>query len=205
MTTRIVALFLCAITLVAQKRIVPLDESDKEGELEIRFITALGDPVHGEPDVTVEKLVNGRRVADWKGDRIMKLKYGTYRLRIQYSGAYPVDKNVKIQKAFQAVFICFFVAPIELPWDGNLIRGQISEKSRMNDCRWVRFVSPFADSEFAETKATESGHFVLENVRPGKYSAFTVGKGGICETSEVTILGAPVYDVSIPAVESRKE
>ena len=81
MITKLMVFFLCSVALVAQKRIVPLDESDKEGELEIRFITALGDRVRGEPDVTVEKVVNGQRIAKFKGGRLMKLKYGTYPAR----------------------------------------------------------------------------------------------------------------------------
>jgi len=142
MLDRVLPLLLCSVTLCAQKSFVPLDESDKEGVIEILFVTALGNPVSGDPEVTVEKLVDGKSVATWKGGRTMKLKYGMYRLRIQYSGAYPVDKNVRIQNPFQAALVCFFIAPIELPWDGNLIRGRISEKSRQNDCRWVRFYVP---------------------------------------------------------------
>jgi hypothetical protein len=98
----------------------------------------------------------------------------------------------------------FFIAPIESPWDGNLIRGRISEKSRQNDCRGVRFICPFSDSEFAETKASDQGYFALKNVRPGKYIAFTLGKRGICEMAEVTILfelGKTVRDLSIPWTE----
>ena len=69
------------------------------------------------------------------------------------------------------------------------------------------FMSPFADGEFAEAKASENGYFALDNVRPGKYLAFTIGKEGICEMAEVTILfeiGKPVYDLSIPWAEPNK-
>ena len=137
----------------------------------------------------------------------MKLKYGVYRLHVQYSGAYPVEKRVKIQNPFQVVFICFFVAPIESPWDGNLIRGRISDRSKQNDCRWVRFVFPFADAEFAETKVSEDGYFALENVRAGEYLAFTIGKNGICEMADVTIpveLVHRTYDLVIPWASYRK-
>lgn len=92
-------------------------------------------------------------------------------------------------------------APIELPWDGDLIRGHISGGSRENDCRWIRFVSPFADGEVAETKATKGGDFALENVRAGKYLAFTIGKERICEMAEVTIrleLSKAAYDLAFP-------
>jgi hypothetical protein len=201
MYRQIAVLFLCCLPLRSQKVTAPVDESDKQGVLEVLFVTSLGEPVAGEPRLTVENLVDGKPVAGLKVGRTMKLNYGTYRLKAHYPGSYPVDKIVKIQSPFQATSICFFISPIESPWDGNLIRGHISDKSKENDCRWIRFVSPFADGEVAETKATKGGDFALENVRPGKYLAFTIGKGGICEMAEVTIrleVGKAVYDLVFP-------
>jgi hypothetical protein len=201
MYRHITTLLLCCFPLASQKVTAPLDESDKEGILEILFVTSLGEPLSGEPTLTVENLVDEKQVVGRTGGSAMKLKYGTYRLKAHYPGAYPVDKIVKIRSPFQTTSICFFISPIESPWDGNLIRGRISEKSRQNDCRWVRFVSPYADGGAVDTKATESGYFALDNVRPGKYLVFTIGKEGICETAEVTIfleVGKPVYDLVIP-------
>lgn len=197
-TPRFLGLLLCALNLFSQKSSAPLDESDKEGVLEILFVTAAGARLSGEPKLTVDRLVDGKVVDTRTGERKMRLRYGTYRLRAQYGGAYPVDKAIKVERPYQVVSICFFVAPIELPWDGNLVRGSISEKSKQGDCRWVRFVSPFAENESAETLASPSGQFALENVRPGKYLVFSIGKEGICEMSEVTILlGKSVYDLLI--------
>lgn len=197
MYRQIAALFLCCFSLGSQKVTAPLDESDKEGTLEVLFVTSLGEPVSREPALTVENLVDGKPVSMRRGGRTMRLKYGTYRLKGHLTGYYSTEKIVHVRDLFQATSMCFFIAPIESPWDGNLIRGSISATSRRNGCRWVRLMSPFADGEVAETEATESGSFAVENVRPGKYFAFTIGKGGICETAEVTILlevGKPVYD-----------
>ena len=85
-----------------------------------------------------------------------------------------------------------FVSPIELPWDGNIVRGKLSGRGRQEGCRWVRLASPLAESEYAETKASESGDFVLENVKPGKYVLTTIGDQGVCEMTPVTVLDKPV-------------
>ncbi len=201
MCTRVAILLSCVLSLFGQKHHVPTDESGREGMLELRFITSFGESVTGYPLVIIEESPSGPRVYQGKGAGPIKLKYGSYRLRAQYSGTYPVDKAISIRNPMQLVSVCFFIAPIESPWDGNLIRGRISEGSRKRDCRWIRFVCPFADAESAEASATEGGHFALENVRPGKYLAFTMGKDGICEQTEVSILfGRPVYDVTISGV-----
>lgn len=200
---RSIAVFLlCCCSLPAKVTVQP-DESDKEGVLQVLFVMSSGDEISREPDITVEKLVDGKPVAKREAGRSMKLNYGTYRLKASLPGCcYPVEKIVRIQDAFQVTSLCFFPSPVESPWDGNLIRGSISEKSRQKDCRWVRFMSPFADGEVSETKAGRDGRFALENVRPGKYVAFTIGKTGICETSGVTIQfnpsGKAIYDLIFP-------
>lgn len=194
---RLAAIVLCGTIVIAQEGdLVPLDQSGNEGLLELLLITSFGDEVRDEPSVTVERLVQGKPVAKWEGSRTMKLRYGTYRLHVEYSGAYPVDKTVKVEDRYQAAFVCLLVA---LPWKGNLVRGRLSEASRKKGCRWVRLICPFADGEIAETKASETGYFALQNVRPGKYLVFTIGENGVCETSQTSILfGKQLYDLSLP-------
>ncbi|HVT92064.1 MAG TPA: hypothetical protein VHD76_04425 [Bryobacteraceae bacterium] len=129
----------------------------------------------------------------------MSLKYGMYRLKARYPGAYPVEKLVEIHNPYQAASICFTIAPIELGMEGNLIRGRISEESRENDCRLVRFLSPFRDGRAAETSATKSGYFSMDNLLPGEYLVFTIGKTGICEAAGMTIrLGQRRLDLEFP-------
>src|SRR5579862_3320708 len=188
---------LMPIALSGQERGIPLDQSEKEGTLELAFVTALGDSITSGPKISVQKLVDGKPVAEWKGERVMMLKYGNYHLRIQYSGAIPVDKDVEVEQPYQAVLICFFLGSIESPWEGNLVRGHISGGSMRNDCRLVRFISPFADGAM-DTKASQAGDFGLESVRPGRYFVMTLGAHGICDTAEVVILfGERVKDLSI--------
>jgi hypothetical protein len=188
---------LIPIALSGQERGISLDQSEKEATLELVFVTALGDSITSGPNISVQKLIDRKPVAEWKGERVMKLKYGTYHLRVQYSGALPVDKDVKVEQPYQAVLICFFLGPIESPWEGNLVRGHIPRDSVRNDCRLVRFISPFADGAM-DTKASQAGDFGLENVRPGRYLVMTLGEHGLCDTAEVIILfGERVKDLSI--------
>jgi hypothetical protein len=110
----------------------------------------------------------------------------------------PVERTASIRHAYQAVIVCFFLTPIESPWEGNLFRGHISQRSKESDCRWIRLASLFADDVSAETKASAAGDFGMENVRPGKYLALAIGKHGVCETAEVTILfGQHVTDLDL--------
>jgi hypothetical protein len=189
-----------------QGGISPLDRSDQEGTLELIFVTAWGDSIMDGSSVSVQKLVSGRPVAEWTGERVMKLKYGTYHVKAQHPGFYLVERDINIEQPYQVSSICFFTAPLESPWEGNLIRGHISERSARRDCRLVRFISPFADGVAVETKASQTGDFGLENVRPGTYFVITLGAHGICETSEVVILfGERVKDLSIAWADHAKK
>ncbi len=204
----LIIVFVWCLPLTGQKVAIPLDEAGEQGVLNVLFITSFGDPISDEPRLSVEN-ASGKPVGGLKVGRNMTLGYGTYRLKAHYPGCYPVEKVVKINSPFQTISICFFISPIESPWDGNLVRGRISDESRANDCRWVRFVSPFADGEVADAKATETGYFALENVLPGKYLVFAIGKKGICEMAEATIfleVGKPVFDFVFPwaALEERE-
>jgi len=207
MYRHITIVLLACLVLLGQDTTVQPDESDKEGVLEMLFVMSDGEPALCQCSITVENFVDGKQVSALKGVRTMRLKYGTYRLKTRCPGVYPVEKIVKIQNPVQAVIICLFVSPIEGSSDHNLVRSRISEKSRHEDCRWVRFMSPFADNQVAETKATQNGYFALENLRAGEYLAFTIGKKGICEMADVTIpfeLVHRTYDLVIPWASYRR-
>jgi hypothetical protein len=174
------------------------DQPDNEGTLEISFITSFGEPIADGPKVLVEKVVTDKPVGEWTVQRKTSLKYGTYHLKAQYSGFYPVEKDVRIDQPHQAVLICFFVAPIESVGEVSLVRGHISEGSVKNDCRLIRFMSPFADGIAKDTTASQAGDFGVENLKPGRYFVITLGSHGICETSEAVILfGERVKDLSL--------
>jgi hypothetical protein len=169
-----------------------------EGTLEVSFITSFGEPIADGPKAIVEKVVSGKPVDEWNVRREMNLKYGTYHLKAQYSGFYPVDKDVRIDQPHQTVLICFFAAPIESTGEASLVRGHISEGSVKNDCRLVRLLSPFADGVGKDTTASQRGDFGVENLRPGRYLVITLGPHGICETSEAVVpLGERVNDLAL--------
>jgi hypothetical protein len=187
-----------AVSMQAEKVFAPLDDSDKEGTLDILVLNAWGDAGPHQFDLTLERLVNGKKVAELKAQQTLKLKYGTYRLVAKAGGMYPVEKIIGIKDAYQATVVCFFLAPIEEPWEGNLVRGHISETSKNRGCRWIRFVSPFADNGATETRASAAGDFAIENIRPGKYLALAIGESGLCESAPATILfGQRVTDLAL--------
>jgi hypothetical protein len=189
-----------AYPLVAQKHVVPLDESGKNGVLEIRFVDSEGMPipVSAMPIVTVEDASTGRKVIERRaGARTLTLQYGTYWLRVQLSPAYPVDKKIVIRDRFQVAFVCFTVAPIELPWDGNTIRGKIVTSHPEDECKWVRLISAFSETDFSETKASDNGRFTIENVRPGMYLGIVSGKTGICGITRVNIRDERRQDIEL--------
>lgn len=206
MYRKIAPLFLLCLPLLSQVVSVHPDDSDKEGILDIVFLTSAGDLLPStsgrgilEPTLTVEELKDGAVSASWNGKPHMNLKYGMYRLKAHYPATYPVEKLVEIRNPYQAASICFTIAPIELGLEGNLIRGRISEKSRENDCRLVRFLSPFRDGPTAETKAGKSGYFSIDNLSPGEYLVVTIGKTGICEAAGMGIrLGQRLLDLEFP-------
>src|SRR5262249_55235119 len=89
-----------------------------------------------------------------------------------------------------------FVAPIELPWIGNFVRGKIPASSRERGCRWIRLISAVSATEYAETKAADSGDFALDDIKPGKYLMITIGDHGLCEVSQTTVLPKQAQDLS---------
>lgn len=185
-------------SLLAQTQVVPLDATGKKGVLEIHFVDSLGTPVPASvvPIVTVEDALTGRKVVDRQSDaRTLTLPYGTYWLRVQCSPAYPVDKKIRIRDQFQVTIISFTLAPIEWPWGGNTVHGKIVSSRPEDQCKWVRLISAFSETDFAETKAFGNGKFIFENVRSGTYLGIVTGKNGICSITRVTIMAEPVQSI----------
>lgn len=193
----IALLFLCyCYGLAAQ---VQLDESDKEGTVEILVVDCNGVPVRGDVSFSVRQLVDGRNMPEVKVGAKANLRYGTYRLTVRGSPAYPVDKILKVRDRYQVVLVSLFVAPIELPWAGNMVRGKLSFASRQRSCSWIRLVSPVSENEYADARALASGEFVLEDIKPGRYILITFGDQGICDMAQVTVIDKPIQDLVIEA------
>ena len=205
MTGRVLTLLVVsavfASSLLAQKHVVALDETGKEGVLEIYFVDADGMPIpaSAQPIVTVEDARTGRKVYERRvGLRTLTLPYGTYWLRVQLSPAYPVDKKIVIRDRFQVTYISFTVAPIELPWDGNTIHGTVvTRQPKDHSCKWVRLVSAFSETDFSEAKASDNGRFTIENVRPGTYLGIVSGENGICGITRVKVSDERLQDIEL--------
>jgi hypothetical protein len=56
-----------ALSMQAEKVFAPLDDSDKEGALDILVLNAWGDPGPHQFDLNLEKLVDGKKVGGAKG------------------------------------------------------------------------------------------------------------------------------------------
>lgn len=198
-----------AQSIRAQTAPVPLDESGKEGVVELLYVTSFGERV---PERRATVKVARRPDGGWiphGSRRPMTLTYGTYLVRVEYEAAAPVEKLVRVDQPWQTVPIGIYTLPIELPESGNLLRGVLSEEGRKRDCRWVRLISPFSENVAAETRATETGHFSWENIRAGKYWILALNDEGVCEMAGVEILGKRLYDLNLhwqqpPAMASDK-
>lgn len=191
-----IALPLLISSLTAQ---VPLDESGKKGTVEFFVVDSNGVPVHGDLTFSVRQIRDAGTAPEVKVGAKANLDYGTYRLTVRVSPAYPVDKIIRVKEAYQAVLIGLFVAPIELPWVGNVVRGKLARASAERGCMQVRLVSPVSENEYADTKALASGEFAFENIKPGRYLLITFGERGICEVSSVSVVDKRTQELFIDA------
>lgn len=197
---RLILIYLCcALPLLAdQVWYVPLDESGKSGELEIVLVTSLGSAAVNTASIMVESLQQGKPGPKRWGYRSMTLPYGTYRVHVGYPGAYSAEKIVRVKDRFQVVTICLYIDPVRSPGmeSGSLVRGQLPPTSVKRGCSLVRLICPYCDGSAVETKASPTGYFALEHVRPGKYIAFTMGADGACDTTSLEILySTPTIDL----------
>lgn len=179
-----IVLSLLFSTLAAQ---VPLDQSGQKGIVEFVVVDSNGMPVDGDVTFSVRRTPSKGAAPDIEIGAKASLDYGTYKLTVRGSPAYPVEKTITVQAPYQAVLIGLFVAPIELPWVGNVVRGRVPGANGKRGCLWVRLVSPVSEVEYADAKALTSGEFVFENIKPGKYLLITFGERGICEVSQVNV------------------
>ncbi len=198
--------YLITITLLcsALAAQVPLDDSDRKGMVEIVVVDSNGVPVRGNISFSVRQIQGGKNTPEVTVGAKASLNYGTYNLTVRGSPAYPVDKIIKVRDPYQVVLVGLFVAPIELPWVGNIVRGKLPPTSKEGGCSWVRLVSPVSENEFADAKALASGEFVLENVKPGKYLLVTFGDRGICDVVQATVVDKPNQEIMTGAESTRR-
>ena len=182
MIRQLALLALCSIG-IAQ---VPLDNSDKKGSVEFRVVGPDGRPIHGAT-LSVCRLINKHYGSSTDVPPTTQLDYGSYKLTVRGSPAYPVDKSLEVKSSFQLVIIGLYPAPIEMPWVGNTIQGKLPPLSEKKGCRWVRLMSPVSETELAEAKAGDKGTFLMENVKPGEYILSTFGDDGLCEVVRAKI------------------
>jgi hypothetical protein len=186
MIRAIALLLLSWLALSAQ---VPLDESDQEGTLEIFMVNAFGTPVDGRAArLSVQQLIDEKPGPVKRIGLQPVLRYGIYRLTVLASPGYPVDKIVKISSRYQVVFVTLFLAPVEGPWEGNVVHGTLPKASLEGGCRHVRLSSPLSETEYADNLALPSGTFVFLNVKPGKYVFISIGEKGICDIVPTEVL-----------------
>lgn len=186
MSRAIALLFLAGLILPAQ---VPLDDSDKEGTLEIVLVNAFGVPVDGRASkVSVQRLVEGKSAPTQLVGLRPTLKYGTYKLTIHASPGYPVDKVVKIHSPHQVVIVPLFLAPVESTVEENVVHGKLPKASQAGNCRYVRLSSPLSETEYADSLALAGGTFVFFNVKPGRYVFISIGEKGICDIIPTEVL-----------------
>ena len=190
---RVLAIFFVLTFAAAQ---VQLDESYKDGTLEVVVVTSFGEPTSRNITISVQQIVNGKPGTIANIGPLTKLKYGLYKLAVRSPAAYPVDRLIDIKKPHQIVVIGLFVAPIELPWSGNSVNGSLPASIRPLGCQWIRIVSPFDANEYAETFLS-NGHFTFTNVKPGKYLATVFGDEGICGVGLTTIHDERVQDIEL--------
>jgi hypothetical protein len=184
----LITILLAAVTSTAQ---IPIDQSDKEGTLETVLVDLAGRPVSWGTESSIRAITNGRLGPPSRVGRKAKLKYGTYSLTVVCPGAYTVEKTLKIAEPYQvAVVAVVFATPENVPTK-NSIRGRIAPESLKKGCHLVRLVSPVSESEFANTIASDSGVFVFEDVKPGRYILATLGDQGLCDVTPTTITGEP--------------
>ena len=195
MLHRLVLSLAASLALLAQ---VPLDDTGKEGTLEVLVVDAFGKPLQGSITLAVREIVNGVLGREVRIAPKDTLKYGTYRLTVRGSPAYPVDKVVKIDKRFQLVVAALFLAPIEEPWAGSTIRGRLPAKSMQGRCHWGRQLSAVSEAEYAEGIALDSGAFILENVKPGKYIFVSIGPAGICDITSADVVPGREQEIRFP-------
>ena len=197
----IVSVPLVCGTAAAQRGTVPLDTTGKQGELELHFVDAFGAPVGKvrSPLITLDPVGNRKRLID-KQPYAGKITqpYGRYRLLAQYSGGYPVEREVEISSPSQTAVMAFFVAPIELPWAGNTVRGQIVSAARLSStCRILRLISAVSQTDTFEVRTSSSGHFAHDNVRPGEYIGIVFGDEGICGLGRTVVEDKALQDLTI--------
>ncbi|MCX6625615.1 MAG: hypothetical protein NTY38_32050 [Acidobacteria bacterium] len=186
---RELALGVLCFTLRGQ---VQMDETNKVGIVEIVTVDSFGAVVDGRFAMSVRRLVHRQRVSAIAIGRRTSLKYGTYELTVRGSPAYPVDKVITVNDRYQVVLVPLFLAPIEAAGNGNLVRGKLPPRSRQGGCSWVRLISLVSEGEFANARASESGDFTFENIKPGRYILATFGGRGVCDVAQTTVVDEPV-------------
>lgn len=175
----------------------PLDESYKDGVLDIRVVDPMGRPLHGGISLSVQQVIDGKPKPPFTIESKTTLKYGTYQLAVRGSPGYPVDRIVQITKPYQLVVVTLFLAPIELPSAGNYIKGKLPAKSIAAGCSLVRILSPVSEHDFADAQALDSGEFVFMDIKPGKYLVITVGNEGICEVLQTIVTGDSTQELAL--------
>ncbi|MCC7173577.1 MAG: hypothetical protein IT159_00150 [Bryobacterales bacterium] len=184
-----------SVSLLSQ---VPLDEAGKEGVLQVLIVDSFGKPLQGTFAVSVREVVNGVPGKEVRIAPKVTLGYGTYTLTVRGSPAYPVDKKITIDRRYQLVVVPLFLAPIESPWEGNTVRGRLPAGSRDRRCTYVRLLSALAETEYAEAAAMESGDFVFQNIKPGRYILVTLGDVGICDVVATDVLPKHEQELTLP-------
>jgi hypothetical protein len=184
-----------SLLLLAQKLYIAPDETDRDGQLVVQVVDAFGNLLHDKLSISLALFDRRDQTLKLVGGRPVAVKYGRYRLTVTSPGAYPVERTITVSKPNQIVSVCMFLAPIELPWDGNLVRGSLSVPNARK-CPWVRLSSLFADDETHNSEVSMTGGFAFDDVRPGKYLLVAVGEFGVCGTSIVTIKDQPVQEIA---------
>ena len=104
-----------------------------EGIIDILVVGPDGMPVTGGLMITLERITSGRLGPELKWDSPKKLPFGSYRLVVRGSPAYPVERIVRIRERRQVVIVGLFVAPIGHAWPDNIVRGKLPETSIKGD------------------------------------------------------------------------
>jgi len=186
--SRVIRFLFMAWIPMSGQIVVPLDESESKGILELLIVDAFGHAVNS-PSIRVEQLLENSSAKVTQVGTKIALEYGEYRILVEKAGFDPAEKRVTVNRPYQAAVICLFTGIHEKP-ENNAVRGQLIDSDLREECLWIRLLSPYAPLSY-EAKAAGSGYFLFENVRPGQYLMLTLGDSGICRMRSVSILYRP--------------
>lgn len=183
----------------AGQNIVPFDNAGKTGELEVFAFDSYRHRLP-TPNLSFEKRTGDRYLPFPFSDHPAKLPYGTYRMRATIPGFNSLQRTVEITRSYQVIVTQFEVGSIEGGVSRYSVRGSLPEKSRRDGCNLVRLFSPIADGESWYAMAHKNGGFTFDNVAAGIFQVVTLGKKGVCDSTEVTLTDSKDHVIVFPSV-----